>query len=421
MVTSTVLTDRRQLTQQVKAIAREAGFDLVGIAPMGPATHGDAFRAWLAAGKHQPMIQLEAGVDVRTDPRTHHPWARTIIALGTLYGATGVSEETEAVRAELATLLRHPTTPPMPGCDGVDPAGWRHRDPERQRQAREIIARSPALGVSPWIARFERDANYHRINDGRLERFISRLPALVGHPVRVQDVIEHSAFFERDLAFQAGLGWVGKNNLLINPEMGSFFVLTSVFTDLDLEPDAVVADHCLACRACLDACPTGALDGAHNLIVERCLSARSISIGGPVPEAFVEAQAGHVSGCDICQDACPFNRPHGGSAHEVGPPPDRWSTVTILDLMSCDDAERQVLFAGSLVARIPLETLHRNAILVGARILRVAAGITPHEVFDSVAAQVDPTHLPHLRAAIQVHLSASSPAVREAAQYALRW
>ena len=98
MAISSVLTDRRQLTQQVKAIAREAGFDLVGVAPMGPATHGDAFRAWLAAGKHQPMIQLEAGVDVRTDSRMRHPWARTVIALGTLYGATGVSKETEAVR-----------------------------------------------------------------------------------------------------------------------------------------------------------------------------------------------------------------------------------------------------------------------------------------------------------------------------------
>src|SRR5262245_25522017 len=413
MAPSAVLTDRRQRTHQVKALAREAGFDVVGVAPMGPATHGDAFRAWLAAGKHQPMTQLEAGVNVRTDPRLRHPWARTVIALGTLYGAADVSEETEAGRAELALLPRRPTTPPMPGCDGVDPDGWRHRAPEHQRQAREIIARARAVGVVPWIARFERDDNYHRINDGGLERFISRLPALAGYPVRVQDVIEHSTFFERDLAFQAGLGWVGKNNLLINPERGSFFVLTSLFTDLDLEPDEVVTDHCLACRACLDACPTGALDGAYNLLVEQCLSARSISIDGPVPEAFVEAQTGHVSGCDICQDACPFNRPHGGSAGEIGPAPDRWSAGTILDLMSCDDAARQMLFAGSLVARIPLETLHRNAILMKARILHVAAGAPPQKEFDSIATQVDPTDLPHLRAAIQAHLSASSQAIQK--------
>jgi epoxyqueuosine reductase QueG len=163
------------------------------------------------------------------------------------------------------------------------------------------------------------------------------------------------------------------------------------------------------------------LEGAYNLVVERCLSARSISIGGPVPEAFVAVQAGHISGCDICQDACPFNRPHGGSAQEIGPAPARWRAVTILDLMACDDAERQVLFAGSLVARIPLETLHRNAILVGARILRVAAEGPQREAMDHLAAQVDPGDLPLLRRAIHAHLAVPSEAARTAARDALRW
>jgi len=97
------------------------------------------------------------------------------------------------------------------------------------------------------------------------------------------------------------------------------------------------------------------------------------------------------------------------------------AVLTALDLMDCDDAERQVLFAGSLVARIPLETLHRNAILVGARILRVATGVPQQEALDTIAAQVDPVDLPDLRAAIQTHLTAPAPAIREAAQYALRW
>ncbi len=185
-------------------------------------------------------------------------------------------------------------------------------------------------------------------------------------------------------------------------------------------PDAMLADHCLSCHACLDACPTGALDGPYNLVVDRRLSARSISIGGPVPETFIGVQAGHISGCDICQDVCPYNHHHGGSAEKIGPAPARWRDVIIVDLIRCEEADRQVLFVGSLVARIPLETLHRNAILVGARILRIASGAPQQEAFDQIAAQVVPEDWPDLRETIRGHLSSPSKAAREAAQYALR-
>jgi hypothetical protein len=144
MAASAKLIDRRRLTEQVKAAGRDAGFDLVGVAPIGPATHGDMFRAWLAVGQHPPLTTLEAEVDVRTDPRQRRPWAWTVLALGTRDGAAGVPEESAAVRAELAHLPRRPTTPPMPGCDDADPDGWRTRD-----------------------------ATYHRINDGRLDGLCS--------------------------------------------------------------------------------------------------------------------------------------------------------------------------------------------------------------------------------------------------------
>ena len=419
MATLEATTDRAELTERIKSEAHAVGFDLVGVSTIGPATHPDDFRRWLAAGNYRPMDKLAQNVEIRTDPRVRHPWARSVIALAVRYDAQGVAEETDAGLAEQATV--EPLAVPPMACDvpGIGPEDWTRRPPEARARAQAILKRSPALGAWPWIARYERGANYHRINDGRLHRFVARVRRLVEEPVQVQPVIEHDAFFERDLAYQGGLGWIGKNNLLIHPRDGSFFALTSIFTDLELEPDSLVADHCGSCTACLDACPTHALDGPYNIVIERCLSARSISIDGPVPEVYVDTQAGHLSGCDICQDVCPFNRKHGGSPDVIPPPPARWSEATILDLLACDEGERRLLFAGSLVGRIPLDMIKRNAALIAGRILRAARGNQARESLDLIATEVDPQDLPALRAAVESLLDAQTPTVRDAAAWAL--
>jgi epoxyqueuosine reductase QueG len=138
-----------------------------------------------------------------------------------------------------------------------------------------------------------------------------------------------------------------------------------------------------------------------------------------VPVEFLPTQPGHLSGCDICQDACPYNYRHGGKPDEIGPAPERWREVSILDLIDCDNDERLTIFSGSLVARITVDTLRRNAILVGARILRVAAGAPRQEALDQIAAHIDPRDLVALRAAIRGNAASASPAVQQAAAYAL--
>ena len=413
--------DPSSLSRRIKRAGLDSGFDLVGIATVAPATHAREFEAWYAAGNYKPMAHIVENVPVRLNPALRYPWARSVIALGHQYSEQGASEPTETAQQELAKLTLRPHLPSKPGCDDLNPEGWRIRDSLARESSRALIARSPALGVWPWIARYERNANYHRINDGNVERFINRLPAAVGRPVRTQEIVEHGTFFERDLAYQAGLGWFGKNNMIIHPKLGSFFVLTSVFVDLDLPPDPLIADHCGSCTLCLDACPTGALNGPRNMIVEKCLTARSVDIGGVVPDEFLDHLPGHLSGCDICQNACPFNSIARGTPDQIGPAPERWSAVTIIDLMRCDETERLTLMSGSLLARIMPDTLKRNAVLVGARILRVTSGAPRREDLDHIAAQIHPSDLPLLTEALREQMRSPYEAVRAAATHALQF
>ena len=417
---STDITYHSGLTARVKSAAHASGFDLVGIADVAPATHPDVFREWLAAGKHRPMSHIfDNDLPARLDPRTRHPWATSVVSLGVRYEETGCPEPNAEAKTELAQLTFRPHLPLKPECDSLDPDGWRVRNEQARRRSSGIIKRSPALGVWPWIGRYERDANYHRINDGNIERFARRLPDVVGRPVRMQGVIDHGAFFERDLAYQAGLGWVGKNNMIIHPQLGSFFVVTSVFVDVALIPDPTVPDQCGSCTRCIEACPTGALDGPRNITIERCLTARSVDIGGTVPDEFAAHLAGHLSGCDICQDACPYNSEFGGSPRTVGRAPERWSTVTLIDIIGCDESERRIFVSGSLLARISRETLKRNAILAGARILKVAARKRFDDDLDHVASQVHSDDLPALVEAIREHIDSPDDGIRAAAAYAL--
>src|SRR5512132_2669469 len=127
METLPVTIDRAGLTERVKAEARAVGFDLVGVSAISPATHPEVFRRWLAAGNHRPMDKLGQNVEVRTDPRIRHPWARSVIALAVRYDAQGVAEEGEAGLAELSAVDHIPV--PSMACDvpGIGPQDWRRR------------------------------------------------------------------------------------------------------------------------------------------------------------------------------------------------------------------------------------------------------------------------------------------------------
>ena len=171
-----------------------------------------------------------------------------------------------------------------------------------------MLFRSAAAGAGQGRGRVSRYAwgdDYHDLLRDRVNALAAWLQGQVpGSTTR--GVVDSAPLAEREFGWRAGLGWFGKNTMLIDPDAGSFFFLTALLTDLALPVDEPIeVDHCGTCTACLDACPTGALPAPRVLDATKCISALTIEDHGPVPPPLREAMGEWVFGCDICQDVCP--------------------------------------------------------------------------------------------------------------------
>lgn len=242
----------------IKIEAVKLGFDLVGIAPIQPSRWSDAYRAWISSGKHGAMSYLSNQLDARFDIRTKFPWARSIICVAIFYYSP---------------------------------------DPE--------ISSSNLVGR---IARYAWGRDYHKVLEGKLRRFVSVIDDKCGpHESRIY--ADTGPLLEREIAALAGLGWVGKNTLLINPRFGSYCVLGEVLTSHEFTPDSPEPDHCGTCTRCMDACPTSALT-PYSLDARKCISYHTLENRADIPESLhaAIAKSGFIAGCDICQEVCPHNR-----------------------------------------------------------------------------------------------------------------
>ena len=249
-----------ELTRAVVAAARELGFHAVGIAPVEPARRFRAFEDWVERGMHGDMAYL-------ADPAQR------------------------LARADLGTLLA--------GARSV-----------------VVVALAYEAGVVPaarlrgQVARYARARDYHTIIKARLRDLADRLSGMVGRPVASRPCVDTAPVLERELAERAGLGFVGKNTLLIAPGLGSYLLLGEILLDVELAPTAAEAaarSRCGTCTACLDACPTGAFVGPHVLDARRCISYLTIEHRGPIPRELRPALGTRIFGCDVCQEVCPFN------------------------------------------------------------------------------------------------------------------
>ena len=304
----------------VKREAAAAGFDLCGIAPAANHVELRFLREWLDRGYAGDMHYLQASFERRTDVRQVLPSARAVISLGTVYNTA------------------QPYSSESPGGD---------------RAA---------------IARYAWGDDYHTVLEQRLDRLVESLRGAAGDGFEARRYVDTGPVQERVYAQYAGLGWIGKNTCLINPELGSWLFLSEIITNLDLAPDEPVFDHCGTCTLCLASCPTGALVEPGVLDSTRCLSYLTIENKGAVPGEYRAAIGTHAYGCDICQDVCPYNNQPttAVSADPVWQPRDGLDGPRLLDLWARSDDELRALLKGSAMKRAGVRRLRRNlAVAIG--------------------------------------------------------
>jgi epoxyqueuosine reductase len=171
---------------------------------------------------------------------------------------------------------------------------------------------------------------------------------------------------ERVYAQYAGLGWIGKNTCLINPELGSFLFLGEIICTLAIDTDAQGLEQCGSCRRCIDACPTGALVDAGVLDSNRCLSYLTIETRGPIPELHREALGAGIYGCDICQNVCPYNEVPPRSEEPAWQPKPSLEMPALVDLWRRSDDDLRAIVRGTAMTRVTVTGLRRNlAVAIG--------------------------------------------------------
>jgi epoxyqueuosine reductase len=295
------------------------GFAMAGVCEARPSEYGAELDAWLLAGKAGSMGYLAQHAEIRKDPALFVTGVRSLIMVADQYAVRGDRD------------------------DVVDASHGR-------------------------VARYARGRDYHIEMKDRLHAVADRLRGeFPGHEFRA--FVDTAPVLEREHAVRAGLGWIGKHTLVINPKLGSWFLLGGIATTLEIPVQGgheVVTDHCGSCTRCIDACPTGAIS-ERSVDATRCISYLTIEHRGDVPQELAAKLDDWVFGCDVCQEVCPHNSQRGagmdvGHANEAYAP--RVKTLGLLDVLGWRSEDRSRVLSGSAMKRARLSMLKRNAMLV---------------------------------------------------------
>lgn len=304
-----------ELKAHLKQVAHDLGFQNAGVASVTEPFSGyEHYLNWLKEGRHAGMDYLVRHAQLRESAMHLLPRARTAFVVTQNY-AQPLLEAPDRIR----------------------------------------------------VARYAQHRDYHNVLRRRLKRWVSRAQSFAPD-AEFRICVDSAPLLERELAHRAGLGWFGKNTMLIDSRRGSWFLIATVLTTLDLPPDAPSPGGCGTCTACIDACPTGAIvhaDGRWQVDARQCLSYWTIEHRGDLPDSIAEKLNGWTFGCDICQEVCPFNQPRPSQPMRAEATTDAeflpvrpWPTYH--EVVEMSEPEWDALSLGSPVRRAGLDGLRRT-------------------------------------------------------------
>jgi epoxyqueuosine reductase len=293
--------------------AARLGFAFTGFAKAEPLNQeAKNLEIWLNKGYQGTMSYMEAHFDKRTDPTLLVPGARSVIVLMHNY----------------------------------------------------YVKQKPQDTIAPKVAKYAYGDDYHKVLKKKLLSILNTINTEIG-TVNGRYFVDSAPVMEREWAKRAGLGWTGKNTLLINPKAGSYYFLAVIISDLELEPDSLVNDHCGTCRRCIEACPTSAiLPSGYVLDASKCISYLTIELRDEIPAKFHGKMDNWAFGCDICQDVCPWNRFSTPNTEPAFQPRDELLSMTKSDWNELKLETFQRVFQKSAVKRTKFEGLKRNILFL---------------------------------------------------------
>jgi len=311
---------------RIKELARRAGFDLCGIAPVREFRELHTFPEWIADGNHGEMRYMESRDDAgelkRASLARVAPWARSVIVCAVNYN-TAQSYSTQTPDSTHGWISRY---------------AWSRED------YHEVVLRR----LRQLESLIQQEITNHN-------------PRTTGHGFR--SYVDTGPLIERVYAKHAGIGWIAKNTCFINQKLGSWLFLGVILTSLELEADLPAPDRCGTCTRCIDACPTRALIKPGKLDARLCISYLTIEKRGAVPEGLRSEMGRHVFGCDICQDVCPWNRKAPATTAAEFQPREGLVNPALDWLAEMQQEEFSKAFRGSPIRRAKLSGLRRNAVI----------------------------------------------------------